>query len=1557
MRKFRSHKCPVCGKSYKELGAFNTHMRNEHPGEIPSGWSIQRYTYFLHTGKTAGMCRVCGAATGWNDSTCKYLRICDSPVCKKRFRDEFMANLRKAGKENLMEDPKYREKMLTNRRISGTVQFADGGQVAYMANLEKAFLVMLDKFFRFPSADIIAPSPNRYVYYYDNPNDPEHKGEHIYIPDFYIPSINLEIEVKSAQNARPDNLTIDVVRDAQKDVRMLRDPGVNYIKLYENDFHVFFQVFADFAKQLDDGKREPIKYVSRSLLSSIYLKYIPEDCLKIIRKYIYKYSENQVMREATESDIGYELEDIDETPEQMEARAEDSDDILDAVYGTPEEITEELEDGNEDDLEPERDYVIGLDPAIYYSLQKLSADDPVSEGNEGILEMFNFDEDNQALEGFISGIKTLLNGSKVTDSIDTNTVAGKTAAATIKWKDKLLTTGTIKDAAKYVKVRFKDGRIYIDGINCNLLLYRIKEYYDESRLKHIFEYVYYPQSWKAYQNKSISRGELKIRQVYAPQFFALELVTIFRDLSERYHDKSYEYIATEIYNHSWLVQADAVTPPLVSLEPLKNLRLELLPHQKLFIENWDRLISRLHLNGFVLAFQPGKGKTLTAVGLSECLHASKVYIVCPNNLKENWATEIRKYYAKYDNEQEWRRGVCILGTNFGDPKTARFIITNNESIKLMQAVAQPDPTAMFVLDESHNFRNYNGVRSAELFKLANTIQSHNVLAMSATPIKAAPSEITPVLKLIDPTFTDEAAAMYARCFMLDDVAAMRIIERRFGMIMWRPDNVKVDLPEKHIAPLEFQITTPERYFVSNVNEEIRALYHEIHDKWMRDNKAMIDDFMTKTRQFSKAPAEVTQGYQTWILDAANSLRNSGGYHELTVSEYQQFISDYVRTNPKCPPMEADRLEKIHQTLQTAARSHMGTALGKILPPRRNEMFIKLFKENQDEFISMIRNRSKKTIIFSTMVPVVREISKALTEVGIGCVTITGAVNNRMELIDRFKNDPGTTVLVATSQTLGVGLTLIEASQMFFFGTPWRSTDFEQACDRIYRIGQTEDVDIWKVMMISPGDRHVNLSMRMEEILGWSDRMFNAAISPTDITGEGEGTAQATESHLSFDVDPRMLTGEVTLEEDVPEHPHIQLMRDLYNQLATFQYGYCYGINGRSDFQTEESPGWRTESKAEFLKHKGGTCFDFAMYQLAWLTQKGIRAKNYWIWMGEQSPCHTMTIAEIAGNFYWIELAAQEMKGLYSATSREEIFDQFLYDSYRLGYSKPGKVVVMEVPTSPAVPPALTLKDYIEFITTYGRNVRFFYDPKRIGRLQNELVEEVAVESMYNFDDRWTSQYHAIASEEEGDLLHKIQETYRNGMYHKYVAAMSDNWLMDPLPNHYSLVSTHVGICAFDFAWYTFRIAKNNGLDPLLAILNVENRFYAAVCLIPAFNGCFIVDPSPQPGHGLWFDKKPDSLGYHYFRFYFEKTHPETYYDIIRTARHKKWQVQIYLLNDDAKLIDAAEKKICHMDFIHSLESMTPAVFPVMNGHLLFRAEILHYGTEVTRTNNTLNQTT
>ena len=89
------------------------------------------------------------------------------------------------------------------------------------------------------------------------------------------------------------------------------------------------------------------------------------------------------------------------------------------------------------------------------------------------------------------------------------------------------------------------------------------------------------------------------------------------------------------------------------------------------------------------------------------------------------------------------KDVCILGTKYGNPDTARFIITNNENIKLMMPVAKNDPDAVLILDESHNFRNYQGGRSKELFDLADKIGSQNVLCVSATPIKAVPAELTP----------------------------------------------------------------------------------------------------------------------------------------------------------------------------------------------------------------------------------------------------------------------------------------------------------------------------------------------------------------------------------------------------------------------------------------------------------------------------------------------------------------------------------------------------------------------------------------------------------------------------------------------------------------------------------------------------------------------------------------------------------------------------------------------------------------------------------------------
>lgn len=1309
MTKFPSLKCPICGKTYKEVGTFGIHMRNEHPGTIPDGWSDLRYAYFIHTGKSRGHCRECGGDTPWNETTGAYSKICTSEVCRKKFRDRFMASMRnRYGKTNLLDDPKYRERMLTGRKISGEYTFHDGGKIGYMGKLEKAFLVMLDQFFRFPSSDILSPSPNRYTYYYENPNDEEHNGTHIYVPDFFIPSCNLEIELKSSDNQRPRNLLVDVVKDACKDVSMIRNPMVNFVKIYEDDYYVFFQIFADLANQNQTGEKRPIKYISRSLLTSIYRDYIPDDCLKIIDQYIYKYSEKSVMKKAkaTESAIADSIDDPDLLPILEDIIAHDEIDEEEAQEFSPETVYRDTADDDSDenttDTDDSTSGEVGVNPMMYYKLGEFA--EPTTTAAESF-DFFSIDEEpmQSAMEWW-------------SDNIDTSKIDGRAAMKYGKWRDRLFGNKLLGGgvAKAFSKVTIENGNIVIRGINCNLLLYRIKEKYSEAKLKYIFEYKYNDRSYKLYMKKKIGRGDMKIDYVYAPQFFCLELVELFNELGDHYRDASYKRIAEMIYEASWLSKSDNVVMPPLSTEPLQNLRLELMPHQIKFIESWPQLKNQLNTNGYVLAFKPGKGKTLTAIGLAECLKAKKVYIVCPNNLKDNWALEIKKYYAKYDDDKVWMHDVCILGTKYGDPETARFIITNNENIKLMLPVVSQDPDTMFILDECHNFRNFNGGRSKELFALCDKIGSRNVLCVSATPIKASPAEITPVLRIIDPTFNDDAAEMYAHCFDLSNTMAMSLVTKRFGKIIYRPPDVAVDLPPKNTKNLELQINDESRYYLDVVHDEIVTDFKKRHDEWLKGVKPIIDDFQKSIYRYAMCDRRMCNGYINWVITSSNSLRGGDNhdFHEVAIKEYKEFIDTYIRPNSSCPSTEVERLITIQNEFITAAKRNMGKAVGSILPKRRSEMFIKLYEENKTQVIDIIRNRTKKTIIFSTMVPVVKYIAKDLSDFGIGTVTISGDTKDRLNVLTKFREDPNTLVLVATSWCMGVGVTLTEASQMFFFGPPWRSTDFEQASDRIWRIGQTDPVDIFTIVMKS---KKQNLSNRMQDILAWSSKMFDTAITAAEIDDTPDPNAPqiANEMYGSDDIYAIILSLNRTLN------------------------GFKYGIVKNGVFIENPDPidvdrYYTTLSPGKFIKYRGGICFDYMAYQDFYLRAHGLVPESYFIRVPAINQTHTFTVIEDGDRWIYLESAFYKIQGVYTAKTLDEIVN-FIVNTMLAGRTIKPTIEVTRVQSYygryDETPDQLFAR-----IEKQGTKIRIKYSPY-VKELTQIVNEEDAIESFnMNSDD-------------------------------------------------------------------------------------------------------------------------------------------------------------------------------------------------------------------------------
>ena len=637
------------------------------------------------------------------------------------------------------------------------------------------------------------------------------------------------------------------------------------------------------------------------------------------------------------------------------------------------------------------------------------------------------------------------------------------------------------------RIKVSDDYIVIKGIDFQKFLQRIKVYYSENNFSKIFMKEYTKQAQKLWEKKKITRKEMKIKYLQFPTFFALEIAMIFEDLGYEYNVKHYLKIARFIRSKTWLKNLHLpVNEVPISVSKLKNIRYTLKPYQKDFIEMYPTLKERFNLNGYLLSFDQGLGKTLTAISLAECLDKDQVVIVCPNSLKENWAYEIKEYFYKYEDEKLWRDEVYVHGSKrYSFTKKTKYIIVNLEAIPVVYDLISNRKDSILIVDEMHNVRNMKGKRTIELLDLKSKLGKTDVLLMSGTPIKALPNEIVPSLMLIDPLFTEEVAKLYFNCFNVDGTATKEIVNARFGMVMHRKTKKEVlTLPDKHIHELSFTVPNSNKYLSDVVSKEVEEVFSRLYNAELERSDELRNNYINMIEKYSKAPYKEKKEYLDYIKNPECD------YHESERERFDEFTKKYVIPNIYYP-VDLKNFKEAETAYVRMKERAMGKALGQIMHPRRKELYIQLYENNKEEIIDMIHNATKKTVIFSTLLEVVDYISKDLTKQGIGNVKIVGGADNRMDKIQAFKNDDDIEVLIATSQTLSTGVTLIEANQMFFFGTPWRSADYDQCCDRIYRIGQNTDVNIYNVLLDTGGKE--NLSTRMNDILKWSGEMFTSMI--------------------------------------------------------------------------------------------------------------------------------------------------------------------------------------------------------------------------------------------------------------------------------------------------------------------------------------------------------------------------------------------------------------------------------------------------------------------------------
>ena len=264
-------KCPICEKKFKSKEYLVAHIERVHKNQIPEDWSASRYENYLRTNKDHGSCIVCKENTEWNESTWKYNRICNNKKCHNEVAKKAKKNMiGKYGKVHLLNDPEMQRKMIYAKHTSGTYIWSTDTKKEYpqhyASQVEKSFLEMLDAFLNLDPSDVESPSPHTYIYKYEG-------KEHQYIPDHYIRSLNLEIEIKEPknnQNMHPKIQAVDKVKETLKDELMESINEINYIKINGTDYSKFFALFTKL-KNLDDDTKviDSITQKSLSKLSEL----------------------------------------------------------------------------------------------------------------------------------------------------------------------------------------------------------------------------------------------------------------------------------------------------------------------------------------------------------------------------------------------------------------------------------------------------------------------------------------------------------------------------------------------------------------------------------------------------------------------------------------------------------------------------------------------------------------------------------------------------------------------------------------------------------------------------------------------------------------------------------------------------------------------------------------------------------------------------------------------------------------------------------------------------------------------------------------------------------------------------------------------------------------------------------------------------------------------------------------------------------------------------------------------------------------------------------------
>jgi hypothetical protein len=420
---------------------------------------------------------------------------------------------------------------------------------------------------------------------------------------------------------------------------------------------------------------------------------------------------------------------------------------------------------------------------------------------------------------------------------------------------------------------------------------------------------------------------------------------------------------------------------------------------------------------FLLADEPGLGKTAEALLAAEAANAYPLLVVVPNVVKTNWAREAARWTPG-------RPATVVQGDGEAIDGFADIVVLNYEVLDRHRGWLSDFGFRGMVVDEAHFIKNKTSQRSQHVLALSERIRSRTdrplLMALTGTPLINDIDDFRAIWQFLG--WTDGSKPLGELMNALEDTGltpadrgfytAARQCVIDLGVVRRRKVDVAADIPARRIADLPVELD-------GRAGRSIRAAERDL------------------------AIRMVAQ-YETALANRSSEAGVEGIDHDLVRRVARSELKD---------------------TKSTQSGDNVFTIMRRIGQAKA---------ELAADYATQLARSAGKVVFFAKHVDVMDAAEETFARQGVRFSSIRGGQTPtaRQANVDAFVNDPDVAVAVCSLTAAGVGLNLQVASNIVLAELSWTSAEQTQAIDRSHRIGQSEPVTAWRIIAAQTIDARI-----------------------------------------------------------------------------------------------------------------------------------------------------------------------------------------------------------------------------------------------------------------------------------------------------------------------------------------------------------------------------------------------------------------------------------------------------------------------------------------------------